>query len=134
MRTRSIRFRLTAWYALILTAGLGLFGGLVWLSMRQRLISEVDQDLEGRADRFQNYLEREGAEQTSDRALRDELSEFCEALPPGSIVDVRSADGFAFRYVAPPEERPGNLRTLRREFQANGQMFKLEMGASVRDA
>lgn len=31
MRTCSLRFRLTIWYAAVLAAGLGLFGSLVWL-------------------------------------------------------------------------------------------------------
>ena len=54
----SIRFRMTVWYATVLTAGLGLFGGLIWLSLRSRLIGEVDRDLEGRAGRFeQSFLE-----------------------------------------------------------------------------
>jgi len=128
MRTRSIRFRLTAWYALILTAGLGLFGGLIWVSLRQRLISEIDQDLEGRAGRFETYFVTEAAE-TSDKQLRDELDEFCQALPPGSTVDVRGGSGFRFRYVQGAAESPANLRMLRRQFQAGGEAFDLEMSA-----
>jgi hypothetical protein len=62
MRRRSIRFRLTVWYAAILTAGLALFGGLIWLSLRHRLIGEVDRDLEGRASRF----EKSGLKSTSE--------------------------------------------------------------------
>ena len=52
MRARSIRFRLTLWYATVLTAALALFGGLIWFSLRHRLISEIDRDLDGRAARF----------------------------------------------------------------------------------
>jgi hypothetical protein len=58
---RSIRFRLTAWYALVLIAALGLFSGLIWLSLRQRLMSEVDRDLSDRAARFQAYVTKEAA-------------------------------------------------------------------------
>jgi len=45
MKQRSLRFRLTAWYAAALLAGLGLFSGLVWLSLRARLMGEVEEDL-----------------------------------------------------------------------------------------
>src|ERR1700681_4172362 len=99
MHRRSIRFRLTVWYALVLTAGLGLFGGLVWLSLRHRLISDIDQELEGRASRFERYFRAESAE-ASNAQLRDELEEFSQALPPTSYIDLRGASGFTFRYPA----------------------------------
>src|ERR1700704_3371559 len=98
MHTKSIRFRLTVWYALILTAGLGLFGGLIWLSLRQRLVSEIDQELQGRASRFEKYFLNESG-QVSDRQLTDELEEFCQALPPSSAVHLRGSNGFTFNYV-----------------------------------
>ncbi len=53
-RERSVHFRLTVWYALILAAALGLFSGLLWLSLRQRLVSEVDRGLSDRAAQFQS--------------------------------------------------------------------------------
>src|SRR6266851_5258743 len=104
MPRRSIRFRLTVWYAVILTAGLALFGGLIWLSLRHRLMGEVDRDLEGRASRFEKYFRDESAT-ASGNQLRDELEEFCQALPPSSYVYVSGASGFVFRY--PPEASVG---------------------------
>src|SRR5580658_3803720 len=92
MRTRSIRFRLTLWYAAALTLGLGLFSGLIWLSLRQRLISELDRDLAGRSARFEQYFRGESLEAEGDQ-LRDELDEFCQALPPGSSVHLRGSGG-----------------------------------------
>ena len=56
MHRRSLRFRLTVWYAVVLAAGLSLFSGLIWLSLRHRLMQEIDQDLEGRATRFEQYF------------------------------------------------------------------------------
>src|ERR1700721_1251390 len=97
MRSRSIRFRLTLWYAAALTLGLGVFSGLIWLSLRQRLISELDRDLAGRSGRFEQYFRGESLEVQGDQ-LRDELNEFCQALPPASYVDLRGSDGFQFRY------------------------------------
>src|SRR5580692_2100850 len=124
MRTGSIRFRLTAWYALILTAGLGLFGGLVWLSLRQQLIGDVDRDLAGRASRFEGYFRAESAEGAG-AALRDELEEFCQALPPDSYIDLRG-NGFTFRYPA-DGAATADLRMLRREFAIQGGVFDLEV-------
>src|SRR5579863_9494593 len=126
VRTRSIRFRLTIWYAVVLTAGLSLFGGLIWLSMRQRLMGEIDRDLEGRASRFEQYFRTESAE-ASGTQLRDELDEFCQALPAASYLTL-SGGGFAFRYpsTTPPSAR--HFRVLRRQFSVNGETFDLEIG------
>ena len=51
MQTRSLRFRLTIWYTAVLTAGLALFGTLLWLSLRQQLNADLERDLDGRAAR-----------------------------------------------------------------------------------
>lgn len=117
-----MRRRLTAWYAVILTAGLALFGGLIWLSLRNRLLDEIDQDLAGRASRFEKYFRTESLETTSAQQLRDELDEFCQALPPLSYVDLRGKT-FAFRYST----SGGNLRMLRRQFDS----FDLQVGTSI---
>ena len=130
MRTRSIRFRLTAWYALILTAGLGLFGGLVWLSLRHQLLGDVDKDIEGRANRFESYFRAESAE-VAGTALSDELEEFCQALPPDSYIHVRGANGFTFHYPADGGAAPADLRMLQRQFTVNGGGFDLEVGAPI---
>jgi signal transduction histidine kinase len=130
MRTGSIRFRLTAWYALILTAGLGLFGGLVWFSLRQQLIGDVDRDLAGRASRFESYFRAESAEGAG-AALRDELEEFCQALPPDSYIEVRGTGGFSFRYPAGRGAAPADLRMLQRQFTVQGRVFDLEVGAPI---
>jgi two-component system, OmpR family, heavy metal sensor histidine kinase CusS len=124
--THSLRFRLTAWYALILTAGFALFGGLIWWSLRHRLLEEVDQDLEGRISRFEKYFAAESAE-TSGNQLRDELDEFCQALPPQSYIDLRGASGFTFRYSSPI----GDLRRIQRQFAIRGESFDLEVGTSI---
>ena len=131
IQLRSIRFRLTFWYAAILTAGLGLFGGLIWLSLRDRLIGEIDRDLQGSAGRFENYFKVESAEE-SDAHLRDELDEFCQALPPGSYIHLRGSDGFTFQYPATPASF-SNFRTLHREFIYAGLKYDLEIGASARE-
>lgn len=128
MRGRSIRFRLTVWYAVALTLGLGLFSSLVWLLLRNRLMSELDQELAGRASRFEQYFRGESAEVEDPDQLRDELDEFCQALPPSSYVRLRSSAGFGFNYpdASSPE---GSLRMLQRRFRSGGQIFDLDVGA-----
>ena len=119
--TRSIRFRLTAWYAVILTAGFALFGALIWLSLRNRLLDEIDQDLDGRASRFEKYFRAESME-ASGLQLRDELDEFCQALPALSYVDLRGSS-FSFRFATTSSD----LRLRHRHFDS----FDLEVGTSV---
>jgi heavy metal sensor kinase len=118
---RSIRFRLTAWYAAILTAGLALFGGLIWLSLRHRLYEEIDEDLSGRASRFEQYFKAEAADP-------GELNEFCQALPPHSYIDVHGTRGFRFRFAT----ASADLRMLQRQFTVNGESFDLEVGTSIK--
>src|SRR5579862_1126134 len=101
MQTRSLRFRLTIWYTAVLTAGLALFGTLLWLSLRHELNVDLERDLNGRAARFENFFRNESAE--SGVHVREELEEFCQALPQGSYVNLRGSTSFTFRY---PEESP----------------------------
>jgi HAMP domain-containing protein len=130
MRTRSIRFRLTIWYGVVLTAGMGLFGALVWLSLRHQLIGDFNRDLEGRASRFETYFRSELVHSPPGQ-LQDELEEFCQALPPASYIDLHGANGLAFRYPAAAPAEDARFSVLRREFVVDGEVFKLEVGAPI---
>jgi two-component system heavy metal sensor histidine kinase CusS len=132
MRVRSIRFRLTVWYAAILTAGLGLFGGLTWLALRQRLISEVDRELDAGAIRFEKYFKTETAE-VPEGQLRDELEEFCQALPVSSFISLRGTSGFVFRYPQGAPAPRADFRTHHHQFTWNGEQFSLEAGTPIGD-
>jgi heavy metal sensor kinase len=133
LRKRSTRFRLTVWYAVILAAGLSLFSGLIWLSLRHRLMEEIDQDLAGRASRFERYFDSESTHAADDQ-LRDELEEFCQAFPPSSYVEVRGANGFTFHYPESARPPEANVRTLRGQFTFKQQVFDLEIAAPVAEA
>ena len=127
MNPRSIRFRLTVWYAVVLTAGLGLFGALVWVSLQHQLSDEIDRELAGRSSRFEAYFKEEAATKSADQ-LRDELEEFSQAFAPSSSVDIQGSNGFAFRYPAHAQQATAaEARTLRREFASNGDRFQLEV-------
>jgi two-component system, OmpR family, heavy metal sensor histidine kinase CusS len=130
MQTRSLRFRLTIWYTAVLTAGLALFGTLLWLSLRHELNAGLERDLDGRAARFESFFRSESAE--SGVHVSEELSEFCQALPPGSYINVRGSRGFAFHYPEGPAAHSG-FRMLERRFSVNGEQFDLEVGAPIAD-
>ena len=129
MRTRSIQFRLTLWYALVLAAALGLFGVLIWLSLRQRLLDDADRQLSGSASRFEQYFRREAATETGAQ-LRDELEEFCQALPGSDYLKLHGAGGFDFQY--PERGVPArHLRSIETRFRVGGETFTLEAGTSL---
>src|SRR5579883_2388426 len=87
-----LRRRLTFWYALILTFGLGLFAVSLWLTARWRLEDSVDSHLLVQAQDLQHYLEHETHSNASDE-LREELREFAGALPDGRWLEVRDESG-----------------------------------------
>ena len=131
LHRRSIRFRLTMWYAAVLTAGLALFGGLLWVSLRHRLLADIDRELAGRATRLEFYIRNEATEAGVDMA--DELRDFCQALPETSYVGLRSANGFSFHYPANATGVPARSRMLQREFLVDGEVYDLELGAPAQD-
>ncbi|MDP9112615.1 MAG: ATP-binding protein [Acidobacteriota bacterium] len=127
MHRHSIRFRLTVWYAVVLTAGLALFGVLLWLSLRHQLLADIDEELDGRASRFESYFRKESAERVPH--LRAELEEFCQALPPTSYVVLRGSDGFNFAYPENAQTAAAALRMQQRRFTMNDTTFDLDVGA-----
>jgi signal transduction histidine kinase len=129
---RSIRFRLTVWYAAALLGGLALFSGLLWMSLRARLIGELDENLSDSAGQFERFAVAEAERMDPNRDSRhfkQELSEFCQALTPGNYVTLRGPKGFAFDYES--RWRGDDARVLRRRIMVGGESFDLEMGASL---
>ena len=123
---------MTVWYAAILTAGLGLFGGLTWLALRERLIGEVDRELDAGAMRFEKYFKTESAE-VAEGQLRDELEEFCQALPLSSYILLQGSSGFVFQYPYDARALRNNFRTHRHEFTWKGERFTLDAGVPIGD-
>ena len=130
VRERSIRFRLTLWYALVLCAALALLSGLIWFSLRQRLLNEVDQESSGSAARLEAYFVKEAAENPP-VDLIDELDEFCQALPPSDTVRLRGTRGFTFdfpKHGGPPAQ---DRRTFSRRFRVRNEIFDLQISSSL---
>ncbi len=148
MRYRSIRFRLTVWYTAVLAAGLVLFSVLVWVSLRHQLMADIERELEGRANRLENYFRAESAKPGVD--LPDELEEFCQALSPDSYVILHGAGGFSFEYpvlnssaaaagkAAAEIDRTkrggaSEIRMVEHRFTLNNNAFDLKVGEPTED-
>ncbi|HZL57173.1 MAG TPA: ATP-binding protein [Bryobacteraceae bacterium] len=129
-RTRSIQFRLTVWYACVLTAALALFSALIWFSLQHRLESELDHDLAARRARFETYFVREAAVESSSD-LKAELEEFSQALPPSNYLELTGASGFEFRYPERGRASLRHFREVRSAFSSAGERFQLSVGAST---
>jgi hypothetical protein len=128
--TRSIRFRLTVWYALILSAALCVFSGLIWIMMDQRLTRDVRHALDDEASRAEGFIQREAAEIPAVN-LYDEIEEFCHALPSSSYLELRPPNGgVPFRYAAREVSEHPHYEVLIRTMTIRDQQYRLEIGAS----
>lgn len=129
LNTRSIRFRLTVWYALILTAALAVFSFLIWTLMQNRLLADVRRGLNDEANRFEQFARREAAIPQVD--LNDELEEFCHALPSSSYLQLRPVGaGAPFRYPSVGRTPGVGYETLTREITLGNLRYILEIGTS----
>lgn len=137
---RSIRFRLTVWYSLALTAGLILFAMAIWFSMKHSLMADIDEALAARANGIEAFLHRELVVERA-RDVQEELQEFAGALPPGTAVQIRGPNqrvllamepGFPFPATATPARRIIQLtwrghhyRALVEHAERGGQLFDI---------
>jgi signal transduction histidine kinase len=129
LNTRSIRFRLTVWYALILSAALCIFSVLIWMMMQQRLLHDIRRGLDEEAGRFEVFVQGELSEVPAVN-LDDEIEEFCHALPDSSYLELRPVDGGKpFVYRASSSAWAGH-EVLRRTMSIRGRQYVLEIGAS----
>jgi heavy metal sensor kinase len=129
MNGRSIRFRLTVWYGIALACGLALFGGLVWISMRQRLAAELDEDLRGGAQRFEDYFRREAGEE-SGQHLITEMEEFCQGLGQSHFMVLQGDRGYRFAYPPDSRSRLRASRVIEHRFTFRDERFELVAGTT----
>ncbi|HVV45131.1 MAG TPA: ATP-binding protein [Bryobacteraceae bacterium] len=127
---RSIRFRLTAWYALILSAALCLLSVLIWFLMQQRMLDDIHRGLRETADSFDIYVHRE-IEEIPNVDLMVEISDFCQALPSTSYLNFTPLNGGTpFRRPATTGGRHARYESLTRTIMIENQPWKLEIGES----
>jgi signal transduction histidine kinase len=130
LNTRSIRFRLTVWYALILSAALCIFSGLIWTMMEQRLLRDIRRGLDDEARRFEIFVAREISEVPAVN-LNDEIEEFCHALPSSSYLKLRPyGGGKPFLYPATELSPHPHYEILTQAMTIGNQAYTLEIGAS----
>jgi two-component system heavy metal sensor histidine kinase CusS len=130
LNTRSIRFRLTVWYALILSAALCVFSGLIWTMMEQRLLRDIRRGLDDEAGRFGVFVQREASEVPAVN-LNDEIEEFCHALPSSSYLKLRpDGGGKPFLYPATEISPHPHYEILTQAMTIGNQGYTLEIGAS----
>jgi len=88
----SIRLRLTAWYSLVLLAGLALFGTGIWMVVSRSLVASLDDSLVEQAKGVTTILCSE-SDPSEPHDLREELSEYARATPGGNLMEVRDSRG-----------------------------------------
>ena len=103
MNRRSIRVRLTAWYAGVLAVTFAIVGIGVWLAMRSSVYETVDKELRSRLGVMREFLQREAAQREN---LADELVENAALAPAGTRFRIAAANGL-WLYQAPGTERWG---------------------------
>lgn len=130
INTRSIRFRLTVWYTLILSAALCVFSGLVWVMMQHRLLNDVRGGLDEEADRFEAFVRGEEAE-VPPVDLNEEIGDFCHALPSTSYLQLAPLNGGREFRCGPPSSGPrAHFEIMKRAMTVRGMPYQLEIGAS----
>lgn len=92
MNARSVRFRLTAWYALILALTFAAAGAGVWWSIRESIHDTVDKDLRARLRGMREYLQKESARKETD-PLVEELAEQAALALDGTSYRIAGPDG-----------------------------------------
>ena len=107
-RHRSIRVRLTLWYAAVLSAVLALYAGGVFAFLRHSLAADLEGGLRDDREVAEQMLERTPAGGVGWRAEPDDDDD--EAVA-GRWLEVRSPDGTLL--YARPSGIPGDVRVRR---------------------
>jgi len=87
MKTRSIGFRLAAWYFLVFAAGIAAFSIAAWFGMRASLYDAVDDALRDRVRGVQTFMDRQ-ISALSLPEIRDEFREHSVLGPGGDLFQV----------------------------------------------
>src|SRR2546423_15277041 len=99
MKTRSIGFRLSAWYFLVFAGGIAAFSVAAWFAMRASLYHSIDEALEDRVRGVQTFMEKQ-ISSLSVPEIRDEFREHSVLGPGGDLFQVCDEAGqFLYRSV-----------------------------------
>jgi signal transduction histidine kinase len=139
---RSLEFRLTAWYSLILLASYVLFGIGIWLVASRALLGAVDEFLEERLTRLEDVV---NAETEAPEETEEELVDFLLGIPEGHLSRVLDEEGVEVfppgdgAAVVPWQESgfhtvgsgPSSYRVLAREVELVGSSFRVLLASSL---
>jgi heavy metal sensor kinase len=92
MNRRSIRFRLTAWYAAIVAVVFAVAAIGTWLALRASIHETADKDLRARLKFVRTFLEEQKLEPGAG-PLTDELGELEAAAPAGTNIRIADSNG-----------------------------------------
>jgi heavy metal sensor kinase len=115
LKTRSIEFRLAAWYSLIFACGLAAFSITAWFAMRASLYHAIDDELTDRVRGVESFMNKQ-ISALSVPEIRDEFREHSVLGPGGDLFQVCDAGGqWLYRSVPlenlnVPIQTPGTLR------------------------
>jgi len=145
---RSVRWRLTLWYAAVMAAALLAFAGWMWWSVRQYLAVSADTRIASRLQGLRTAIETEADESVN--ALKEELHEFAVEMPEGELTAVRGRGGRDLLQPAgiaepvlwsAPEQRIGDMhigairyRAFRTRIVVKGEMYDLAVATSTLEA
>ena len=115
MNTRSIRFRLTVWYAGLLAGLLLLFGASIYIGLRQYLISHLTVSLTKEAEQIGETL-LVNVSMSGEAYVADEIKEHMAPEINGTFIRVTRPDGSSLYESGPPRDGgfdPGKVTVSR---------------------
>ncbi|MCU1233430.1 MAG: heavy metal sensor signal transduction histidine kinase [Candidatus Solibacter sp.] len=154
MRTRSIGFRLAAWYFVVFACGVTAFSIAAWFAMRASLYHATDEALEDRVRGVQSFMEKQ-ISSLSIPEIRDEFREHSVLGPGGDLFQVADQSGQLLYRSIPleannvPVSLPGTLGTPRFEtspvqghllrfysqrISVNGRSYTVQVAAPMNEA
>jgi heavy metal sensor kinase len=153
MSTRSIEFRLGAWYSIVFACGLAAFSIAAWFAMRASLDRAIDDELVDRVRGVESFMDQQ-ISALSLPEIRDEFREHSVLGPGGDLFQVCNARGeWLYRSVplenlnvpirlpgdiggAPFEDRNLNGRVLRFYSQAiavHGSFYTVQVASVLNE-
>lgn len=131
MRSRSIRFRLTAWYTAVLALALILFGVFSWFAVREVLLHAVNEELNDRVNGVRRFMDEQiGA--LSVEEIRDEFKEHSVLGPGGDFFQVCDARGVWLYRSASLEDAEVPIRRPSELTPSGSRENRLVEGVNVR--
>jgi heavy metal sensor kinase len=135
LNSRSIQFRLTAWYASILAATFACAAALVLLTLRHSIMATIDKELQARFGIVRAYVQEEASGEGINH-LREELNEDAVVNAGSAYLRIADTDGsWIYRSpntrswppnISPSENLPGTGRITTERL--NGKPMRLLFG------